>query len=492
MQYLSDDNMDELFRRAADDYPLKTNKPDWDKVSHALQTEDAAKEADDAKKKTSYRKLLWLLLLLPFVWICNGKYFMNDSKFSDDNIALKKPLNPKTSSATKNADSKKDETTKVAKSSLNEEKIKLQKNVQPLASDNTIKRKVAINHDKILLSLVKPNNNSTALPDQSKRSTKAINKNNMKNGFSISPKMNKNEKEENDFSIHNKKEPINPVANNSNASEKNKDAVEKNNVDQSTDAPMNHESNNGNMQNNDQQKTTPSVISAEKAINKNDSIQNKTGQSLSKQKHDQPEKNKNHSLYGGIVGGFDVSTVKFQSVKNTGFSAGILLGYQLNKRLSVETGFLYDKKFYYTDAKYFDMKNIYVPPNVNILNMNGNCYMFELPINVKYNWSTTAKSNWFSTLGLSTYFMKKENYNYAYEYTGSSWPMNYSKSYDNSPTNWFGVINLSAGYMHTLGKAGSIRVEPYVKIPVQGLGIGSLSIWSTGVYVSFIKTIFSK
>ena len=46
--------------------------------------------------------------------------------------------------------------------------------------------------------------------------------------------------------------------------------------------------------------------------------------------------------------------------------------------------------------------------------------------------------------------------------------------------------------MHTLGKAGSLRVEPYLKIPVQGLGIGSLPIWSTGVYVSFVKNIFTR
>jgi hypothetical protein len=201
------------------------------------------------------------------------------------------------------------------------------------------------------------------------------------------------------------------------------------------------------------------------------------------------EKNKIHFFYAGVVGGIDVSTVKFQSVKNTGYTAGILLGYQLNKKLSVESGFLFDKKFYYTDGKDFSTKRLIIYPNWTILNVTGSCFMFELPINIKYNWTSTTNSNWFSTFGVSSYFMKKENYNCSLESPG--WiPWSQPESYSNSSVNWFGVINLSGGYMHTIGKAGSLRVEPYLKIPVQGLGVGNLSIWSTGIYVSFVKKLF--
>ena len=35
MQYVNDD-MDELFRRAAKDYPLNTNSADWEKVKNKL------------------------------------------------------------------------------------------------------------------------------------------------------------------------------------------------------------------------------------------------------------------------------------------------------------------------------------------------------------------------------------------------------------------------------------------------------------------------
>jgi hypothetical protein len=50
-------------------------------------------------------------------------------------------------------------------------------------------------------------------------------------------------------------------------------------------------------------------------------------------------------------------------------------------------------------------------------------------------------------------------------------------------------VNLSIGYAHSLGDAGSIRVEPYLKLPVKNLGVANMPIMSTGLNVGFIKKI---
>ena len=69
MQHLNDD-MDELFRKAADDYPLNTGTPDWNKVAEGLSQE----KAPEPPVKKSFRKYTWLLLLLPLAFICNQIY----------------------------------------------------------------------------------------------------------------------------------------------------------------------------------------------------------------------------------------------------------------------------------------------------------------------------------------------------------------------------------------------------------------------------------
>src|ERR1700722_7234030 len=480
MQYLNDDNMDELFRRAANNYPLNTDSGNWDKVNAAMQTENADSNVDkNSAKKNSYRKYLWLLLLLPMAWICKGNFFTNDSKQGEDNLAIKKSQQPETSSGTKNEKTDDNKFDSKSTQLSNTQKSSSEKNITP-KTENSLKK-----HQPIQLadatSTEKSNKTILCSVHQKIKIT-----NNKSDGLLALNDNNHSQKNKSVFSANKKDKSPNIIAGNiSNTDEavtKN-NPIEENKVNNSTSEVKNDNTiADRNIENNNLSKTPPVQNSG--SI---DSTQKQVVQQAVKKSS--PEKNKIHFFYAGVVGGVDVSTVEFQSVKSTGYTAGILLGYQLNKKLSIESGLLVDKKFYYTDGKNFSTKQIYINQNTSILNATGNCYMLELPINLKYNWTSTQKSNWFSTLGMSTYFMKKENYDFTVEEYGSTWPTGW-ESYNNSTVNWFGVINLSAGYMHTLGKTGSLRVEPYLKIPVQGLGIGNLSIWSTGVYVCFAKKIF--
>jgi len=69
MQYVNDD-MDEVFRRAAENYPLDTNSANWNKVLSALQGMETPNPIPE-KKGNKNRRFLWLLLLLPLGLICN-------------------------------------------------------------------------------------------------------------------------------------------------------------------------------------------------------------------------------------------------------------------------------------------------------------------------------------------------------------------------------------------------------------------------------------
>ncbi len=189
----------------------------------------------------------------------------------------------------------------------------------------------------------------------------------------------------------------------------------------------------------------------------------------------------NKGFYAGFIGGPDLSTVKFQSVEKLGYSLGALIGYRFNKQLSVETILLWDKKFYYTEGKYFSKDQLYVPPYTDILNVNGNCNMFEIPISIRYDFASGANHGFFITGGLSSYLMKEQNYTAMVDSNGSQWPYSFSSS---QPSNYFfSIIQLSAGYEFAVSGKTKIRIEPYVKIPLQGVGIGSLPISSTGLYL---------
>jgi hypothetical protein len=158
-----------------------------------------------------------------------------------------------------------------------------------------------------------------------------------------------------------------------------------------------------------------------------------------------------------------------------------LAGYRFNKHFAVEMGLLWDKKFYYTEGKYFSKDQLYVPPSASILNVNGNCSMFEIPISLRYDFAHSARNGFFITGGMSSYLMKQQNYTALVSNSSMQWPASFSS--DNSSNYFFSIVQLSGGYEFAINGNNKIRIEPYVKIPLQGIGIGSLPISSTGIYL---------
>jgi hypothetical protein len=196
--------------------------------------------------------------------------------------------------------------------------------------------------------------------------------------------------------------------------------------------------------------------------------------------------NKESGFYAGIISGVDLSSIHFRSVK-AGASKGFVIGYAFNKKWSIESGLLWDTKRVYDNGSYFNPPG-YTPTNgIKIIAVNGKSRLYELPVNMKYT-IISGKHNLFVTTGLSSYFMRSENYDYEYTQNNQPGGHNYL-SYTNKTKDWFSVANFSVGYTHKLGNMGSMRIEPYLKLPIRNLGIGNMPIMSTGLNVGFIKKI---
>ena len=116
--------------------------------------------------------------------------------------------------------------------------------------------------------------------------------------------------------------------------------------------------------------------------------------------------------------------------------------------------------------------------------------MWEIPLSVRYNLKTSARHSWFVTGGVSSYLMKKEDYSYGYYYLTTGQTHYYDRSYDHSSKTLFSVAQISGGYIHRLGKIADLRIEPYLKIPLRGVGIGSMPFQSAGIHIGLTKQVF--
>ena len=71
-------------------------------------------------------------------------------------------------------------------------------------------------------------------------------------------------------------------------------------------------------------------------------------------------------------------------------------------------------------------------------------------------------------------------YDYHYAYPR---PM-YSHQYRRSGRHLASTLNVSAGYERQLGGGFSLQIEPYLKLPLAGVGWGSVRLFSTGLHLS--------
>jgi hypothetical protein len=193
-----------------------------------------------------------------------------------------------------------------------------------------------------------------------------------------------------------------------------------------------------------------------------------------------------NGFYAGIISGVDMSSIHFRSAKN-GVTRGLIIGYAFNQKWSIESGLLWDKKRVYDNGSNFNPPG-YTPTNgVTIVAVNGKSSLYEWPVDLKYT-ILSGKHGLFATAGLSSYFMRSENYDYEYVRNNQPGGHNYL-SYKNETNNLFSVVDLSLGYTRRLGDIGSIRVEPYLKLPVKNLGTANMPVMSTGLNIGFTKTL---
>jgi Outer membrane protein beta-barrel domain len=457
MEHLEND-MDDLFQKAGELYPLKTTGSDWDAVAGKLQNENPGEVHDlsgpTAVRTRNNRKWLLLLLLIPLG--LGISYYSGKINPEHLNTLSSKPQS----------------------TSLDQNKINT---VVPNKRPATV---VLTDHNKTAASdnIRNPSGNKNTADNGSTNGTQSFKSKRLAyvaGGKQVTTNNSLNSQKQISSTAAGKtKSDLN-----SNSATKGSDETEAVIVNKSTD---NSSSSGAEAAHKAEASSVPLVVSAQNetatARNNTDKtdLSKKVSQdsSVAKKKTNTDSK-QSKGFYVGFIIGPDISSVDFQAVKHPGYSLGATLGYRFNKKLAVETGFLYDKKYYYSDGSHYKNQSAMN----TIIDVDGNCDMFEIPLTLRYDFSFNKKGNYFVKGGFSSYLMRKQTY------SGNSY--NNSSGYDTSwgpnsnypQENYFlSIVQLSGGYEFSISGKTKIQIEPYVKIPLKGIGSGSMPISSAGIY----------
>lgn len=496
MLHMKNDDMDELFRKAAENYSVDTTRAsDWERVSAALKEstgDEGTNNTDKEKKKKRRGFFLWWILLFPAGWMAHNTWhsikagkqnieqtessLMNeqqpviaDNKNAQNELTELEPASAKPGAAISSLNNKSEAGSSTDLVPLQKPDVKPGINEQPLTEAKPVESR-----DKKIV----PGNEALQTVNGSIVEKQTGNKKNSSENRLV--QSNDHKKLIKRDHQQNARRNL-PVALNQQLKDRrDKELLTISENGAKTIVPL--------MQQVGKAGETVFPAFARQTLlpwgNSNDISKDSNVASVTNQtKKVNPVRQRGFYLQALVAA--DITTVQYQKITGIGNSAGLLVGYQFNKRWHVEGGALWEKKAYYTKGEYFDTSKLGYLASHKIYAVDGNCYMITIPLSARYNLAVKERSKWFLTAGIAAYLMNKENYDIKYDYYGQERERNYS--YYDAPKSWFATIKLSAGYEHSFWKTFNFRVEPYIRIPATGVGTGKLSLQSAGIFLGVGK-----
>lgn len=178
----------------------------------------------------------------------------------------------------------------------------------------------------------------------------------------------------------------------------------------------------------------------------------------------------------------DFSSVNYYTPPDkSGFNYGVLLGYSFNNRWSVYSGAIYSKKIYSTD----EIDEPYTTSggyDYEVTELYGDCRVIDIPVNVYYTFFPERSFSIKAGLGFTSYIMLQEDYTY---YVINPYgPDEYRQSISNENNEWFKMLNVSVMLQKRLSNRFYLEFEPFLKAPLAGVGEGDVLLVSMGAFLN--------
>lgn len=216
-----------------------------------------------------------------------------------------------------------------------------------------------------------------------------------------------------------------------------------------------------------------------KPVAKKDSTERTENQKAVDENKPEADKNANTSnWYMKLLVSPDLSAIGYNKPGKTGVNIGLMAEYSPSKHWGISMGAIWSKKLY--DKKNPGKSYSYGGTWFEADYLDGDCRVLDIPINITYYILPEARLNFYATLGVSSYIMLKEDY--VYTVTENNYKYYYYEDYKNQNRHWFSMLNLSFGLQYKISPRLQLQAEPFLKVPMSGVGQGKIDLVSAGSF----------
>ncbi|PYF75190.1 porin family protein [Pedobacter nutrimenti] len=193
---------------------------------------------------------------------------------------------------------------------------------------------------------------------------------------------------------------------------------------------------------------------------------------------------KRPGLVLSVLAAPDISTAQSSKASKLSSNFGVMATYELSRKFSVSSGAVYSRKIYNSGGTGPAVNGYGAPWEVN-----ADCNVLDVPVNLNYKLLSKSNFSISAQTGLSSYFMLKENYRFVRTDANANQKIT-NVEINNQNQHLFGIANFSLSVERKISPALSIAVQPFVKLPLTGIGYWDANLKSTGVSFSLNIGLF--
>ncbi len=157
--------------------------------------------------------------------------------------------------------------------------------------------------------------------------------------------------------------------------------------------------------------------------------------------------------------------------------------YLLRDRLSMLAGVSYTAKAYQTTSDDYTVEKGFWTNGTKPESIEAECRVIGIPVNLRYYFTPQdqLRSSVFVMAGASSYLMASERYQFSYEVEDPALRQEWGGEWESM--HYFSILSFSAGYQRRIHPRWAVLLEPYVHLPLSGVGFGAVNLMSFGMSV---------
>lgn len=189
----------------------------------------------------------------------------------------------------------------------------------------------------------------------------------------------------------------------------------------------------------------------------------------------------------------DFSSISYNQYSDPGEAFGVMVHYHVKSAWSFSAGIVKSHKKYTANGEDYNPPKGYWKYYTNGVipqSVDGSCNILEIPIMVQYTVAQLRRSKFLVGAGASSYIMLNESYRYNFEQPNPGSKEGWDS--ENNSGFLFNMINVTIGFEHQILPGLMVGIEPYVKIPMEGIGWSNLKLFSTGASLTLRYNVLKK